>query len=95
MVDETLYTTKLTAKYNNRKAWQPTDSRKVLAFLPGTVTEVLVAKGDKVKEGQVVIKFEAMKMINTVQSLIEGTVKDVNVSVGDKFPKGFELVEFE
>ena len=95
VIDETLYTTRLTAKFNNRKAWVPPDNRKVLAFLPGTVVNVLVEKGQPVKTGQVLIKFEAMKMINTVQSFTNGRVKDVNVKVGDKFPKGFLLVEFE
>ena len=94
-VDETFYTTGLTAKYKNRKPWLPPDKRKVTAFLPGTVTHVLVQKGDQVKEGQTVLKFEAMKMVNNVQVLAAGKVKNVYVKEGDKFPKGFVLVELE
>ena len=93
LVDETPYTTELTAKYKNRKPWAPPDNRKVTAFLPGTVTHVLVEKGDQVKEGQTVVRFEAMKMINNVQTLISGKVKDVYVKAGDKFSKGFVLME--
>ena len=95
LVDETLYTTGLTAKYKNRKPWSPPDNRKVFAFLPGTVTQTLVQKGDHVEAGQTVVKFEAMKMVNNVQILISGKVKDVCVKIGDKFPKGFILVELE
>jgi biotin carboxyl carrier protein len=95
LVDETPYTTQLTVKYKNRKPWSLPDNRKVTAFLPGTITHVLVEKGDQVKEGQTVVKFEAMKMVNNVQALISGKVKEVFVKVGDKFPKGFVLVEFE
>ena len=95
LVDETLYTTGLTAKYINRKPWSPPNMRKVTAFLPGTITHVLVQKGDYVKAGQTVVKFEAMKMINNVQALVAGTVKDVYVKAGDKFPKGFVLAELE
>ena len=95
LVDETLYTTGLTAKYKNRKPWLPPDMRKVTAFLPGTVTQMLVQKGDHVKAGQTVVKFEAMKMVNNVQTTIAGTVKDIYVKAGDKFPKGFVLVELE
>ena len=95
LVDETLYTTGLTAKYKNRKSWSPPDNRKVIAFLPGTITHVLVKKGDRVKAGQTVVKFEAMKMVNNVQTLADGKVKDVYVKKGDKFPKGFVLVELE
>ena len=95
LVDETLYTTGLTAKYKNRKSWLPPDNRKVIAFLPGTVTHVLVQKGDQVEENQTIVKYEAMKMINNVQATVSGKVKDVHVNVGDKFHKGFVLVEFE
>ena len=95
LVDETSYQTELTAKYKKRKPWAPPDNRKITAFLPGTVTQVLVEKGDHVKEGQTVVKFEAMKMVNNVQALAEGRVKDVYVKTGDKFPKGFVLVELE
>ena len=95
VVDETPYKTGLTAKYKNRKPWSPTDNRKVTAFLPGTITHVLVKKGEQVEEGQTVVKFEAMKMVNNVQSLVAGKVKDIYVNPGDKFPKGFVLVELE
>jgi len=54
-----------------------------------------VEKGEQVKEGQTVVKFEAMKMINNVQALVAGKVKDIYVKAGDKFPKGFVLVELE
>ena len=94
-VDEISYKTELTEKYKNRKPWAPSDNRKITAFLPGTVTHVLINKGDTVTEGQTVIRFEAMKMINNVQTPVAGKVKDVYVRVGDKFPKGFVLVELE
>ena len=95
VVDETAYITELTAKYKNQKSWSPVDNRKVTAFLPGTITHVLVEKGEQVKEGQTVIKFEAMKMVNNVQSLVAGKVKEIYVKMGDRFPKGFVLVELE
>jgi len=94
-VDETPYKTGLTAKFKNRKSWMAPDNRKVVAFLPGTVTQILVKKGDHVKAGQTAVKFEAMKMVNNVQVLTDGTVKDVYVNTGDKFPKGFVLAELE
>lgn len=95
LVDETFYKTELTEKYKNRKTWLPPDNRKVTAFLPGTVIQVLAEKGERVTEGQTVVRFEAMKMVNNVQALIAGKVKEVYVKVGDKFPKGFVLMELE
>jgi len=94
--DETSsYNTILTEKYKKRKPWILPDNRKITAFLPGTVTNVLVNKGDIVNENQTVVKFEAMKMVNNVQTLIGGKVKDVYVKAGDKFQKGFVLLELE
>ena len=95
LVDETIYETELTGKYKNRKPWSPPDKRKITAFLPGTVTQVLIEKGDPVKAGQTMVKFEAMKMINNVQTLVSGKVKEVYVKTGDKFSKGFVLAELE
>ena len=95
VVDETPYQTELTAKYRNRKPWLPSDNRKATAFLPGTVTHVLVTEGEQVTEGQTMVKFEAMKMVNHVQAPVAGRVKAVCVKVGDKFPKGFTLIELE
>ena len=95
LVDEIPYSTELTEKFKNRKSWTPPDNRMVIAFLPGTVTHVLVQKGDQVNEGQTVVRFEAMKMINNVQALVSGKVKEVYVKVGDKFAKRTVLVEFE
>ena len=95
LVDETPYTTELTNKYKNRKPWSPPDKRQITAFLPGTITQILVKKGEQVEEGQTVIQFEAMKMVNNVQTLISGKVKDIYVKAGDKFSKGFVLMELD
>jgi len=95
LVDETTFKTLLTTKFRNRKSWTPHDNRKIMAFLPGTTTEVLVNKGDQVMAGQTVAKFEAMKMINIIQSSVSGKVKEVYVKEGDKFSKGDLLIEFE
>jgi len=95
VIDETPYRTAFTEKYKTRKPWIPPNDRKITAFLPGTIHQVLVGKGDQVAEGQTVIRFEAMKMINNIQALTAGQVKDVYVKTGDKFPKGFVLMELE
>ena len=95
LVDETTFKTLLTSKFKNRKNWTPHDSRKITAFLPGTVTQVFVNRGEQVKAGQLVVKFEAMKMINNIHASLSGKVKEVHVNEGDKFSKGALLVEFE
>ena len=95
IIDDTSYKTEFTKKYENQKPWTAPDNRKITGFLPGTVTKILVKKGDKVKAGDTVLKFEAMKMVNSVQTAVDGVVKGVYAQEGDRFPKGFILVEIE
>jgi acetyl/propionyl-CoA carboxylase alpha subunit len=51
--------------------------------VPGTVTSVLVASGDRVDAGQTLVVIEAMKMEHRIRALVEGQVLKVRVSVGD------------
>jgi biotin carboxyl carrier protein len=92
--EETKYKTLLTKKFEKRTPWLKPDEKKVFSFLPGTVKST-VKKGDKIEKGQVILVFEAMKMMNSVKSNISGKVKNVLVKPGDKFPKNQLLLEFE
>ncbi|RJR33628.1 MAG: acetyl-CoA carboxylase biotin carboxyl carrier protein subunit [Deltaproteobacteria bacterium] len=64
----------------------------VTAPMPGSILEVLVQAGDRVEIGQTVVKLEAMKMENDLQSAIAGVVKEVRVSKGDNVSVGEVLV---
>lgn len=94
-INYTKYKTILTPKYENRKAWERNDERKMFSVLPGTILKVNIKKGDKVKEGQEVLMYEAMKMINSVKAPVAGVVKEVYIKIGDKVPKGFLMYELE
>ena len=52
------------------------------APMPGTILDVAVKVGDAVKEGQLAVVLEAMKMENELQIPADGIVKAVNVSKG-------------
>jgi propionyl-CoA carboxylase alpha chain len=56
----------------------------LLAPLPGSVVQVLVAVGDVVAAGQPVVTIEAMKMQHTVHAPHAGPVTHVHVAVGDQ-----------
>lgn len=60
----------------------PKVSGGVYPPMPGKITEVSVAVGDKVKQGQTVCILEAMKMFNELKAHSNGTVKEVNVKPG-------------
>jgi len=67
-------------------------SGTVTAPMPGTVYQVNVKKGDKVKEGDSLITLIAMKMENDITSKKSGTVKEVKVKKDDVVDKGDVLV---
>jgi biotin carboxyl carrier protein len=59
----------------------------IVSPMPGMVIQYEVNVGDKVKAGDVVVVFEAMKMQNNIPSPIDGTIKAINFSAGDSVPK--------
>ena len=67
----------------------------VTSAMPGTIVDVMVKVGAKVKAGDAVLVIEAMKMENEVPAPVAGTVKAVNVVKGDSVNPDEALVEIE
>ena len=65
---------------------------KVTTPLPGTILDVFVNVGDKVKAGQTVVLLEAMKMENNIEADVEGTITEVKVRKGDSVLEGDVMV---
>lgn len=63
------------------------------AFMPGTVLEIRVKQGDKVKKGDVVLILDAMKMDNEILAPVDGVVKNTCVEQGASVAKDQLLVE--
>jgi len=59
----------------------------ITAPMPGMIIRYEVNVGDRVKAGDVVVVFEAMKMENNIPSPIDGTVKALNFAVGASVPQ--------
>ena len=66
----------------------------VTSPLPGTITDVKVKAGQKVKRGDVLLVMEAMKMANDITAEADGTIKNVCVSQGQSVNQGMILIEF-
>ncbi len=87
------YKTKLTKKFRERKKWTPPNPNHILAVIPGTILDILVKKNQHVKEGEILLILEAMKMENRVIMPFDGTVTSINVTKGETVPKKHIMVE--
>jgi len=59
----------------------------IIAPMPGMIVQFEVKVGDKVKEGDVLVILEAMKMQNNLTSRVNGVVKSLKVSPGTSVEK--------
>ena len=82
------YKTTLTQKFMNRPIWTKPVAGEVRSTLPGTVVSLAVKKGDSVKEGDLLLVHEAMKMQNRILSPVSGTVTEIPVKEGEHLVKG-------
>ncbi|MDY0369314.1 MAG: biotin/lipoyl-containing protein [Bacteroidales bacterium] len=68
---------------------------KVIAPLPGTILQIFVKPGDKVKRGDKLLVYEAMKMENNLLAEKDGIIKVIKVNVSDNILQGDLLIEME
>ena len=70
-------------------------SGKISSSIPGKIVSLNVKLGDIVKQGQVVMILEAMKMQNEISSPFDGVVKKISVRQNDSVMKDDLLMEIE
>jgi biotin carboxyl carrier protein len=87
------YETSFTTKFKNRKPWKLPNLNLIYSFIPGTVIEILVKPGQKVKQGETLLILEAMKMLNNVNMPFDGEVIKINVVPKDKVSKNQVMIE--
>ena len=73
----------------------PVTGPTISAPMGGKVIAVNVKPGQKVKKGDVVLVYEAMKMENDVEAPADGVVKRLFVELGDVVGTDALLVEFD
>jgi biotin carboxyl carrier protein len=94
-INTSLYKTRISEKFKNRKAYKPADPKIILSFIPGTVLNIFVVTGQKVKKGDILMILDAMKMQNKLKCPMDGRVKSIAVVKGAKVSKGTVLIELE
>ncbi len=75
--------------------YEPITGPTLKAPMGGTIIEIDVKPGDKVKEGQKVLVYEAMKMENDLGAEFDGVVKQVLIQNGQVVATNQDLIEFE
>ncbi len=93
IVQSAVYQTEYTNKYRNRVKWEEPNKNHIYSFIPGTIIDIFVRPGEKVKEGDSLMILEAMKMHNNVQMPFDGKIEKVHIKVGDKIPKKYLMIE--
>jgi len=68
-------------------------SNAVVAPLAGSVARILVAEGDEIEAGQVLLVLEAMKMETEIPAPAAGKVSAILVAPGDAVQGGQALIE--
>jgi biotin carboxyl carrier protein len=94
-IDTSLYKTRISTKFENRKVYKSPDPHLILSFIPGTVLDILVRPGELVSKGDDLMILDAMKMQNMLKCSMDGKVKTIMVKKGDKVSKGMVLLELE
>ncbi|MEE2041429.1 biotin carboxylase N-terminal domain-containing protein [Nocardiopsis sp. CT-R113] len=61
------------------------------APMPGTIVAVDVSVGDRVAEGQTLLRVEAMKMEHRITAPAAGAVREIPVTAGQRVPAGAPL----
>jgi len=95
VVNSARYMTLTTTKFDNRKPYQKSDPKEVRSIIPGSIIDVYVTVGQKLKAGEVLLTLEAMKMYTRVEMPFDGVIKSVNVSKGDRIPKNTVMINIE
>jgi biotin carboxyl carrier protein len=94
-INNIFYQTRISEKFKRRINFHPADPRLILSFIPGTILEILVKPGQKVKKGDLLLILEAMKMQNRLRCPMDGTIKAIVARQGDRVSKGVLLMELE
>jgi 3-methylcrotonyl-CoA carboxylase alpha subunit len=70
-------------------------SDRLVAPIPGLVTEVAVAPGDQVTRGQILVVLEAMKTVFRLTARNDAVIASVSCAARDMVQEGQVLLEFE
>jgi len=86
---------KITAKVAPAPPSNKPSANTIKAPLPGSIIRVEISEGDTVKEGDLLLVMESMKMENNILSEKNGVVKRIRVSAGEAVMQDDILLDLE
>jgi methylmalonyl-CoA carboxyltransferase small subunit len=89
------YVTPVTAPLPSKPKGGSADKKSLTSPINGVVLEIPVKEGQAVKENDVLVVLEAMKMKTNISAPHVGKIKAIKVKVGDKIETGNVLLTFE
>jgi len=95
VIQGAVYQTTFTKKFENRINYESPNENLIYSFIPGTIVDIFVKAGQKVKEGETLLLLEAMKMENQVRMPFDGKIVKVHVSKDDIIPKRHLMLEIK
>ena len=86
---------KVTAATAARPKADPANSAQLGAPMPGVVASVAVTQGQAVKQGDMLLTIEAMKMETGIHADRDGTIKAIHVTPGAQVDAKDLMIEFD
>lgn len=81
--------------YFKEKPLKSAKSGIVKSFIPGSIKKIFYRVNDKVKEGDILLIHEAMKMENEIRAPKSGLIKFIGVKEGENILANHALFEIE
>jgi len=81
--------------YYKEKPLKTSKSGVVKSFVPGNIKKIYFNVNDKVKEDEIILIHEAMKMENEIRAPKSGVIKQIGVKEGDNVLTNHLLFEIE
>ncbi|HPF50426.1 MAG TPA: biotin/lipoyl-binding protein [Draconibacterium sp.] len=95
VIQGAVYKTTLTKKFENRINYESPNENLIYSFIPGTIVDIFVKAGQKVKEGETLLLLEAMKMENQVRMPFDGKIVKVHIKKDEIIPKRHLMIEIK
>ena len=95
VVQGAVYKTYYTKKFEQRVNWEAPDERLLYSFIPGTIIDIYAKPKQKLKEGDVILLLEAMKMQNQVRMPFDGEIVRIHVKKDEVIPNRHLMLEIK